>query len=272
MARASGQVAGVEWRRLPINPGRWVVKYPGGKGGCFRQIINLMPPHDVYIETHLGGANVMENKKPASCSIGIDVDRSVIDAHDGRLPGVELHCIDAVNFLKSYLFTGRELVYADPPYLMETRKGGPLYRHEYTDEQHKQLLSVLVTLPCIVMISGYRSSLYTTMLQGWSLVEFTTGSRQGKVTECVWTNFIPGTLPMHDVSYVGRDFRERERIKRKCHRWVSRFKAMAPGERQAIFESLLVEYDDIKGSHGKAPLEIGAPGGSDAHRFGESTV
>lgn len=247
------------------------MRYPGGKGACFRQIINLMPPHDVYIETHLGGANVYLNKKPASCSIGIDVDRSVIDAAGEAVPGIDLHCMDAVKFLKSYLFTGLELVYADPPYLMETRKGGRLYRHEYTDAQHEELLTVLASLPCIVMVSGYRSPLYTTMLQGWSRVEFTTGSRRGRVTECVWMNFVPGLLPMHDVSYVGRDFRERERIKRKCRRWVSRFKAMAPGERQAIFESLLVEYDNIKGSDGKASPEIVAPGRSGAHHNGESS-
>ncbi len=248
------------------------MRYPGGKGACFRQIINLMPPHDTYIETHLGGANVLENKKPAACSIGIDVDRSVIAAAGDRIPDVELHCMDAVDFLKSYLFTGRELVYADPPYLMETRKGGRLYRHEYSNEQHKELLTVLASLPCIAMVSGYRSSLYTAMLPGWSCVEFTSGTRRGKVTECVWMNFIPGSLPMHDVSYVGRDFRERERIKRKCRRWVSRFKAMAPGEQQAIFESLLVEYDDIRGSNGKGSMEIVAPGRPGAHHPGESAA
>jgi len=35
--------------------------YPGGKGGSgvYQKIINLIPPHDVYIETHLGGGSIM---------------------------------------------------------------------------------------------------------------------------------------------------------------------------------------------------------------------
>ena len=31
------------------------MRYPGGKGKCYQHIINLMPMHDTYIETHLGG-------------------------------------------------------------------------------------------------------------------------------------------------------------------------------------------------------------------------
>ena len=31
------------------------MNYPGGKGGVYQRLINLMPPHEVYIETHLGG-------------------------------------------------------------------------------------------------------------------------------------------------------------------------------------------------------------------------
>ena len=42
------------------------MKYLGGKGQTFQKLINLMPPHDVYIETHLGGGAVIRNKKPAN--------------------------------------------------------------------------------------------------------------------------------------------------------------------------------------------------------------
>jgi site-specific DNA-adenine methylase len=33
------------------------MRYPGGKGGAgvYQTIINNIPPHDTYIETHLGG-------------------------------------------------------------------------------------------------------------------------------------------------------------------------------------------------------------------------
>ena len=35
------------------------MRYPGGKGKTYHQIINLLPPHKTYIETHLGGGAVV---------------------------------------------------------------------------------------------------------------------------------------------------------------------------------------------------------------------
>jgi hypothetical protein len=41
--------------------------YAGGKNGAgvYQTIINLMPPHDVYIEPFLGGGAIMRQKRPA---------------------------------------------------------------------------------------------------------------------------------------------------------------------------------------------------------------
>jgi site-specific DNA-adenine methylase len=41
----------------------WYIKFLGGKGKCYQRLINLMPPHQTYIESHLGGGAVMRNKK-----------------------------------------------------------------------------------------------------------------------------------------------------------------------------------------------------------------
>jgi hypothetical protein len=46
--------------------------YPGGKEMAAPRIINLMPPHDVYLEPFLGGGAVLRAKKPARLSIGVD--------------------------------------------------------------------------------------------------------------------------------------------------------------------------------------------------------
>ena len=43
------------------------MSYPGGKAapGTFQKIINLMPPHEVYIEPFLGGGAILRKKLPA---------------------------------------------------------------------------------------------------------------------------------------------------------------------------------------------------------------
>lgn len=52
----------------------------GGKGNLYQHIINLQPPHTVYIEPFLGGGSVMLHKRPAVVNVGIDMDGDVVDA------------------------------------------------------------------------------------------------------------------------------------------------------------------------------------------------
>ena len=51
-------------------------RYFGSKAtsGLCQPIIAMMPPHDTYIETHLGGGAVMQRKPPALRNIAIDLD------------------------------------------------------------------------------------------------------------------------------------------------------------------------------------------------------
>jgi hypothetical protein len=69
---------------------------------------------DIYIETHLGGGAIMQRKAPARHNIGIDPDARAsaglrCDYSVERVHGC------AHRFLAEYRFTGRELVYCDPP-------------------------------------------------------------------------------------------------------------------------------------------------------------
>lgn len=216
--------------------------YPGGKGGVFQRLINLMPPHEVYIETHLGGGAVMRNKCPARHNIGIEIDPKIIKLWAAsKQVNFELVRGDAVTFLKSYQFTGKELVYCDPPYLRETRKKHyPLYKYEYTYEQHVELLEIIKSLPCMVMISGYQSTLYTKMLEGWQTYSFQAACHHGVATEYVWMNY-PPPVELHDYRYLGDTFRERERLKLMSKRWIRRFKSMPVLERQAILAAIKTE-------------------------------
>jgi hypothetical protein len=251
------------------------VSYPGGKNGAgvYQTIINRMPPHSVYIEPFLGGGAILRLKQPAALNIGIDLDSAVIARFDGRYHiasfdvagssypgalaasddgGLRHHrspqtamcdrqfrflCEDGISFLKSYPFTGSELVYCDPPYMLETRTRS-LYRFEMTDAQHAELLRVLQTLTCRVMISGYWTKFYSKLLASWNVARFEAMTRGGHTaTEFLWFNF-PAPVALHDYSYLGSNFRERERIKRKKLRWVKRLERMPPLERRCLLDAI----------------------------------
>jgi DNA adenine methylase len=220
--------------------------YPGGKAGAgvYQQIINQIPPHRVYIEPFLGGGAVLLHKRPAIASIGIDVDAAVVASWSldnyGSVPGAIFTNGDAISFLQSYAWQGGEFVYCDPPYLFETRSSKDhIYPHEYGDVgQHTKLLTLLLSLPCQVAISGYMSSLYSDILATWRTISYTTRTRGGStVREWLWMNY-PEPLELHDYRYLGDNFRQRERLKRIRVRWLARLERMGTLERYMLLSSI----------------------------------
>lgn len=216
--------------------------FPGGKNCCFQRIINLIPPHDTYIETHLDSGAVMRNKLPAASNIGIDVDLDVLSKFD--LPTgykVDLICTDAIGFLQEHWFPCHTFIYADPPYLNGVRTKRKQYRHEYSDKQHVELLETLRRLassPLInVMISGYWSELYADMLSEWHVHSFEAMTRGGMRREFLWMSYPPPDR-LHDYRYIGDTFRDRERIRRRQRRWIANLKRMPALERRALMERI----------------------------------
>lgn len=182
------------------------MSYLGSKAasGVYQKIIAEMPPHDTYIETHLGSGAVMLRKPPARRNWGIDIDPETVEAFnqgnpdflDGLADTLFIDVGDAVEFLRcfDYASAGRVLIYSDPPYLHETRSSSARYRHEYTVGDHCRLLGLLCSMPenVSVIVSGYPSSVYDNALPGWRSKEFQAMTRGGVRTEKIWMNYPEG--------------------------------------------------------------------------------
>jgi hypothetical protein len=222
------------------------IHYPGGKAGdgVYQTIINQIPPHDLYIEPFAGGFAIGRHKRPAVSSIAIDADGRACETLRGLgLPGLTVIHGDAISLLRdSVARTGKQstFVYADPPYLRSVRSDkSRIYAHEFwTDVQHRELLNLLKSLGCMVMISGYWSELYAQELSSWRTVSFNSVVRSGAVRrEWLWMNY-PEPVALHDYAFMGDNYRERERIKRKMVRWRERLRKMDVLERRAILWGL----------------------------------
>ena len=217
--------------------------YFGSKAtsGLCQAIIALMPPHDTYIETHLGGGAIMQRKPPALRNIGIDLDSRALAKFRCDYP-VELVHGCAHRFLAEYEYQGRELIYCDPPYLQETRSSGRRYRFDYAEQDHVELLELLKRLPCRVMLSGYPCALYDERLAGWQSVELQVMNQAGVRTEKLWLNFTVERV--HWARYAGKNFTDRQRIKRKAESWGRRYRALPRAERLAVLAAMMaVEAD-----------------------------
>ena len=224
--------------------------YLGSKAasGAYQKIISLMPVHDTYIESHLGGGAIMLRKPCARHSIGIDVDPVTIESFrqanaefvNGMGRELDILVGDAVSTLSALAFPkfGRTLIYADPPYLHETRTSKNRYRHEYSREGHAALLACLRNVPAHVMLSGYPSEFYDSLLPDWFTTEFQVMTRGGVRTEKLWMNYNPSEVPVFSSAFAGNDYEDRRRIKRKAARWREKFRLLAPAERLAVLAAL----------------------------------
>ena len=226
---------------------RW--RYPGGKNGAgvFQTIVNRIPVHSVYVEPFAGSAAVFRRKRPAASSILVELDRQQADKL-AMLASASTNVIhgDGVLELESLLpaMGPGWFIYMDPPYVHETRRDLNLYRHEWTDLQHRHLVTSL--LPAMSdrgarwMLSGYHNSIYDDAGQrfGWRRHQYTAQTRRGPATETLWMNYDAEAVAIAEPTYAGRDFRERERIRRKADRWAAKFAQMQRCEQLAILERI----------------------------------
>lgn len=83
------------------------------------------------------------------------------------------------------------LIYADPPYVLSTRSS-KIYKHEYTDSDHAEMLDALTAHKGPVLISGYDNSLYAEALAGWYRDSVcTTAENATTREEVLWCNYQP---------------------------------------------------------------------------------
>jgi len=119
-----------------------------------------------------------------------------------------------------------------PPYLPTTRP--PAGSSPIRDDKRRppRLLRAIRDLPCMVMISGYWSQMYAHALKAWNVTSYEAMTRGGPPSSTFGSTSAargPSRIP-----FSGKDFRERERIKRQKARWTARLLRMPPLQRQAL--------------------------------------
>ena len=105
-----------------------------------------------------------------------------------RLKQVQIENRPALEVIKKFNYDN-VLVYADPPYLLNTR-GGKQYRHEMNEQDHLDLLAVLSEHKGSVILSGYPSEMYDRELRGWQKIQKKSYNQNSDPrTEVLWLNF-----------------------------------------------------------------------------------
>lgn len=116
-----------------------------------------------------------------------------------RLKQAQIEHQPAVKLLERYK-RKEVLVYADPPYIIETRTKRH-YKHEMTIEDHIELLNVLDAHPGPVLLSGYVHHIYDDRLKHWHKETLDVAAEAGaKRQEVLWINSIAAERGMYQES------------------------------------------------------------------------
>ena len=79
--------------------------------------------------------------------------------------------------------------------------------------------------------------MYQHELKDWNKIHFTSQTRKGVAVETVYFNYNMPT-ELHDYSYIGSDYKEREQYKLKRSRLIDKFNRMTQLERNYYMEAL----------------------------------
>lgn len=116
-----------------------------------------------------------------------------------RLKNTKIENLDFAQLFDKYNITNSSSeqyqIYADPPYLHETRTSKNCYEYEMDRKSHVILAAYLLNTSAKVMISGYPSELYFQMYKDWNVVELEIVNHSGqnkkkqKRKELLWMNY-----------------------------------------------------------------------------------
>ena len=113
----------------------------------------------------VGWKNDIQGRERAYAAVDwVTLPGRIIEAAE-RFRGVQIENRSAIELIEKFNYSN-VLIYADPPYVLETRHGKQ-YRCEMDDKEQHDLLEVLLNHKGPVLLSGYDSDLYNDCLHGW---------------------------------------------------------------------------------------------------------
>lgn len=121
-----------------------------------------------------------------------------------RLKSVQIENRPALDLIRKFNHDN-VLIYADPPYLLNTR-GGKQYRCEMSEQDHVELLAALREHKGYVILSGYSSELYDDTLRGWQrITKKSYNQNSDPRMEVLWCNFYAEPSLFDGVDMKGAD-------------------------------------------------------------------
>ena len=163
------------------------------KGGskldrAWRFCIKLNMSHGYRCNKKTGWKNDVQGRERAyAVQVWNKTPEIVIQAAE-RLRCVQIENRPALDIIKRF-DNPKCIIYCDPPYLLETRKGKQ-YDNEMSNKEHEELLHMLIKSKSKIILSGYDSAMYNDALKEWRREEKSNMTQSLRIRqEVIWMNF-----------------------------------------------------------------------------------
>lgn len=224
------------------------MNYKGNKKipGVYHKIINEIPTYKNYYELFAGSCaigKILMKLQPDNRYFFNDLDKTILKKHLASA-GIDKNIYtvlndDAIKILKSLPVSIDSFIFLDPPYLYSTRNGIKYYKFEMTDKQHLKFLAAARSLKINCMIIHPKCELYDNELKGWRQVIVKIKYHNKTSIECLYMNYEQPKTLQTDI-FLGKNFTDRQRIKRKAERFVNKFSSLPELERKYILSRIAV--------------------------------
>lgn len=214
--------------------------YPGNKdfSNVIHFLVNRLPKSKRYFSLFYGAGGLEQSiytRDAKFICAEINPDNKKFE----NSPLATIEYSDYKDLIEDNVFTSEDFVFADPPYIFSTRSTGKkYYKYEFTIPEHIEFLNYMISLPCKIMITHPEHDLYNKMLLGWRREDLNYMTRNGWFKDSIWMNYDPGAIELLNYECLGRDFTDRQRIKRQRKNVIQKFKAFDPHIRNAIVKEL----------------------------------
>jgi|GEM_PF-4148055 len=215
--------------------------YVGNKNipGVIEYLTNRIPKSERYFSLFMGMAGLENSVYTADAIFTCSEMDTDLWKYSGKNKVTHRNYLD---LLEENVLSGHDFVFADPPYTFCTRRSGrKYYKFEFTIENHRQFLHKMNSLESQIMITHPKCKLYDDALKGWNSETFTYMSREGLFHDNLYTNYDVSTLELLNYEVLGKDFIERQAIKRQRKNIVQKFKRMPKHHLDALIIQLKKE-------------------------------
>lgn len=214
-------------------------RYVGNKdfSNVIHFLINRLPKSKRYFSLFFGGGG-LENSVYTADANFICSDKNT-ECKKFQTSSAMIEFFDYRYLIEQNVFTSEDFIFADPPYMFSTRSTGKkYYKYEFSTQDHIEFLNYMISLPCKIMITHPECDLYNEYLKNWNKEDLNYMSRNGWFKDTVWTNYNTSDIELLNYDCLGKDFTDRQRIKRQRNNIVNKFKKLDNHIRLAIIKEL----------------------------------